>query len=742
MKINSITLDNFKAYSTKKTFEFDEGINLIQGPNGKGKSTLLDVINLLIFNKTPDNTESLCNWSSKTKRFYINLDFDHDGSNYIVEMSFEKKGKSGTSERTLRKDGVEIAKNSDVNKYFSELFDIPTMQYALISGQRKAEIVDCQDSERRELLKRVQNLDYSKQVKNNIEPQIAELKSKIEEVEKQIYLLENKEYNFAEVAELPFEEGEFIEKQNKVKELKESIETLVKNSYDLERIKEKETRVSSEIDKLKIVLGKLLVEKDDLNSISKSIEETNELVIRSNKKKEDMKEQVSSIDMERLVTEKEKELSGKLNEVKEELNSLLSSDILSKNVVRIKKFDEEDLQKLKEELVKETTKKEQLETEIDQLSSGICPVCKKPSEVHEDSHRAALLSSMVENIAKIQQKIEDQEKEKILFEGKKKENDELKEAKRNIELSIERKEFELKLVEERLKSDIKDYRLSIEYVVKEKEQVIKDLEKEIDIASSEIVRLKHEYSTKENNINENFGVTKKEIEKHEKRIEEINETKNTIQKSLYELPILRRQSFELGESISNYKLLVSERNRIEEANKEVEKQQKRDEKDLKTKQTSLNKLTEARNDYQLAKDILLKDFPNFVIDTKIDEIEYDMNKFIEQIYDKELNIKFKKNKSSIKLIYGNSGISVKGGASGAESKLCQLAFINSFNQQLNLNCLILDEPGESADNNNSEKMYNLLGGMEDIYKQMIVITHKEEMKDYLTVNYDANVVEV
>ena len=36
-KINSVEIENFRSYSTKKVFNFENGLNLISGENGAGK---------------------------------------------------------------------------------------------------------------------------------------------------------------------------------------------------------------------------------------------------------------------------------------------------------------------------------------------------------------------------------------------------------------------------------------------------------------------------------------------------------------------------------------------------------------------------------------------------------------------------------------------------------------------------------------------------------------------------------
>lgn len=44
MKLKSITIENIKSFNDKTTIEFDKNLNILIGPNGEGKSNLLDII--------------------------------------------------------------------------------------------------------------------------------------------------------------------------------------------------------------------------------------------------------------------------------------------------------------------------------------------------------------------------------------------------------------------------------------------------------------------------------------------------------------------------------------------------------------------------------------------------------------------------------------------------------------------------------------------------------------------------
>ena len=53
----------------------------------------------------------------------------------------------------------------------------------------------------------------------------------------------------------------------------------------------------------------------------------------------------------------------------------------------------------------------------------------------------------------------------------------------------------------------------------------------------------------------------------------------------------------------------------------------------------------------------------------------------------------------------------------------------------------MDEIDSQSSDDNSQKLFNVLGNMRDLFQQMIIITHKEETKVLLETEYGAKVFE-
>ena len=76
MKINSITINNFQSYYGEQTIEFGDGLNLVIGNGGKGKSKLFNAFYWVLFGKiyvTSEGGVLLMNCILALIRLFISL---------------------------------------------------------------------------------------------------------------------------------------------------------------------------------------------------------------------------------------------------------------------------------------------------------------------------------------------------------------------------------------------------------------------------------------------------------------------------------------------------------------------------------------------------------------------------------------------------------------------------------------------------------------------------------------------
>ena len=87
-RINSVEIENFRSYSTKKVFNFEDGFNLISGENGAGKTSLRLAIVLGLFSR-PGGKGLLSIMRSGNKPV-VKIEFVAEGSTYTIEKTFNK----------------------------------------------------------------------------------------------------------------------------------------------------------------------------------------------------------------------------------------------------------------------------------------------------------------------------------------------------------------------------------------------------------------------------------------------------------------------------------------------------------------------------------------------------------------------------------------------------------------------------------------------------------------------------
>lgn len=95
MKIEEINIKNFRSYYGENKFEFSDGLTLILGANGDGKTTFFEALQWLL--NTNADKPTLDHFSEKCRanmqdgdeeEVCVSMKFDHDDSSKILEKSF------------------------------------------------------------------------------------------------------------------------------------------------------------------------------------------------------------------------------------------------------------------------------------------------------------------------------------------------------------------------------------------------------------------------------------------------------------------------------------------------------------------------------------------------------------------------------------------------------------------------------------------------------------------------------
>ncbi len=125
MIIESIKIKNFLSHEDTE-IDFEQGINIITGKNGAGKTSVLDAIKFALFAESRNNEKNNELIKKGKTYFEITLNFNINGEHYEVYRHFGvKKAKNAERLAYIKKDGVIIAETYEgVNAEITKLLNV------------------------------------------------------------------------------------------------------------------------------------------------------------------------------------------------------------------------------------------------------------------------------------------------------------------------------------------------------------------------------------------------------------------------------------------------------------------------------------------------------------------------------------------------------------------------------------------------------------------------------------------
>jgi hypothetical protein len=154
MILKSMNIKNFRSYYGENTFGFSQGLTLIIGDNGDGKTTFFEALEWLF--DTATENKSATNISEKRKsemevgdidEVVVSLVFDHDG---IIEIeksfSFEKQAENSARTFDYKFIGYEDRGSERLSRNGKQLleacFDTAIRKYCLFKGESQLDVFD------------------------------------------------------------------------------------------------------------------------------------------------------------------------------------------------------------------------------------------------------------------------------------------------------------------------------------------------------------------------------------------------------------------------------------------------------------------------------------------------------------------------------------------------------------------------------------------------------------------------
>jgi len=168
MNIKEIRFNNFMRFDNNVSIKFNDGITVFYGPNGSGKTTILDGICLNLYGKTYRTNGTADNGflglgdlvNKQKKNAKIELLFDANTDEYKIVKEISKNGKTKTY---LYKNGEQIAEGKVVHSIISKkivgLDYVGFRNSTFIAQDEALSLVKANGAERKEILNKLLKLD-------------------------------------------------------------------------------------------------------------------------------------------------------------------------------------------------------------------------------------------------------------------------------------------------------------------------------------------------------------------------------------------------------------------------------------------------------------------------------------------------------------------------------------------------------------------------------------------------------
>jgi len=754
--IRKIKLENWKSHGEAE-YSFTEGTNVIVGPMGAGKSSVLQAITFALFGtfselkKKELKISDIVKRDAQFKNSKVELEIQIGNEVLEVKRTIED---GNTKEAIIRsKDGRLLAGTNpaQVNMYLRDVLklDEDVFLRAIYARQNEIDLfLQLTPIERKTRLDELMGLDKFEAARKNCVKLLNQIEAKrsaheefvrdfkIEELEIEITTLKTDCGNLQkEKEDLKAKAGE-IEKERS--DLETKIKLLRKTLEEFNRLEEKKVFLEKQLNDLKEKLGSAAPD-EDLQSVNIRLRETKTKISELQRSKFNLKEDIEKNQRNALDLEKKlgvlEHKSAELVEALEETQKLRSDlEILEKEGGKLM-FLESRLKTLEENLIKRTDERSQILGEISVLKKhlteleiveGACPVC---SAELTQVKKAELVLQRNQKIAELEAKAvvlqtvaEDSRKEiEHIEEIYEKQQDVLKKIEQFGELLREERDIAVQL------SEAKGKKETFAEIIAQMQQRLDSVDTEIaslDVELTQLVEKKHlcELKEKETEIRKELERTAKELENKTIAPEELENLESSHREAI-------RSVQELQSKANSYDYIIEEKQKRladfeEKKNKFFEVKDK-----IKILQDKIEFLSQFKNALLVAQENLRKE-----LIAAVNEV---MSGLWSQLYpyDKWTSLKLDASEDDYTLkVKEKEGdwITIAGFASGGERMLACLVLRLAFAKVLaqNMNILILDEPTHNLDdraiNTLVEVIQNRLSGF---LGQLFIVTHDEKLAE-------------
>jgi DNA repair exonuclease SbcCD ATPase subunit len=680
-------------------------INLIQGGNGQGKSSLLQAIKYVFTDELDDKISEYVRWGKD--KFIIKCNFTIGSDEYKYYIEGDKGAK-----KVLTINDVDTYKNSEATKKLAEILNPIILKHSAISEQHKTvQILFDTPTETLKKLKYILGVDKLSLIVDEMKEEQKEKKNKVDLIKKEIELLENKKYNYLDEVKIDTDIDSLNAKKEKL-ELEKTIydqQVLLYNNY----VKDKEfydKQISQKVIDLEQLKkyqqesDNFLIPKTDRTLLSSQLTEFENSLIEKEKKK--------------IQTEQNNKEYNTLSININELSNKIQENVLKLEDYKLRRLPlcditEESLNNIITDINVKTVVLNQNKQQLELAKQGKCPTCGQDC-THYNSEE------LEKQIDLLEIEIE------ILSNQWKKDKQTLKDYTELVnEQSI------IKVQRDNLKNKINEQEIELSNLKEKLSQITVD---DIDY-NSEILTIKNNIQTNKKLIEEYDSIVQQKslIDEKIKSLElRLKDYDNIIEPQAIVKPLdfNNEDYLFILKEINVYEERLKEKEKVELYNSQLKVEEKADRDKIDQLYKDIDSIEFEVGVIKESIQVLDKEFPSYLIDKGAKIIKEYMNDFFQKAYGR-YEITFEQTKNSISFYYGDeSNVAPCSIAGGLEKAILAIALRIALLKLQNIDFLSLDEIDSDASTENSMALYEtIISYCSDM--QIFAVTHLDDTKEYL-----------
>jgi DNA repair exonuclease SbcCD ATPase subunit len=722
MFLEKIIVKDFKHIEyLEETFS---KVNVFEGKNGQGKSSLFEALILVLCNHTDQKLQEYIRWTKK--KFSISAVFTHLNTRYEYNIKVTKS----TTERELIINDDEENKiyNSDVVAYIKDNILDPTITLSSnISIQHKGtELLFEKPTPKFNKLKKIFKIEDSEKIAENLKREKDSLELNNEKLNTELKVIEGMVYDYQTIPDTPEEDIDDL--TSKFKDYEEKVKLYEKEKIDynyylteISKFEDAQKNLITEEESKKILEEDLSLQ----NKKIETIEDFSDNALLDLKKEHDiLLEDYNKLSSNKIINDNLvnslNDITNKEADISKEMENIILRRLAVPGVTK------DDIEIFEKEKLDREVKISSVIKDIELAKQGKCPTCKKDYTGSSLENLEADKLKIKEELSSLNISIKEAKDNLVNYESLKHNNDINRSKKDNLEKQLN------DIVEEKQKIELEKNNLEFnESDLSNKLSKLDSLKEDIKKEESK-KNLVLEASKKNKEIEDgiktieiSLSVCNEKINNY-KKIKKPNEFKFSVSESI------KKDLENTKEKIDNYKTIINDIKNAEEYNSKIEKSENENKDRIKNIKKSIETNNKNIRIKKTTRDYFLKNFPSFIINKGTNYIKAKMNEFFNKAYGK-FNIDFENDGKGITFFYkdpqDNLDKNVNMLSGWEKSVYANSSRIALISLQPDVGIFLGDEIDSDADEENSLILYKTL--LNENLDQFFFITHYEKTKEYL-----------